>query len=90
MGEFQAVSALSLDQDKALIALGRAIGELRREKGMTQEELSERVKLHESYISFIESGRRNPTWGTVLRISRGLDVPMIELVQRAEAPKRKR
>ena len=36
--------------------MGRAIGELRREKGMTQEELSQRVKLHESYISFIESG----------------------------------
>lgn len=84
------MSPLSLDQDKALAALGRAISELRREKELTQEELSERVGLHESYISVIESGRRNPTWGTVLRISRGLGVPMIELVQRAEAPKRKR
>jgi transcriptional regulator with XRE-family HTH domain len=84
------VARVSLKKDKELIALGRAIGEIRKEKGLTQEELAERVKLHESYISFIESGRRNPTWGTVLRISRGLEVPLIELVQRAEAPKRKR
>jgi transcriptional regulator with XRE-family HTH domain len=84
------LASVSLKKDKELIALGRAISELRREKGMTQEELSERVKLHESYISFIEGGRRNPSWITVLRISRGLKVPLLELVQRAEAARRKR
>jgi transcriptional regulator with XRE-family HTH domain len=83
-----AVSPTPLEE-KALVALGRAISELRREKGLTQEELAQRVELHESYISFIESGRRNPTWGTVLRISRGLEVPMSELVQRATKLERK-
>lgn len=81
---------LSLDQDKALIALGEAISELRKEKGLTQEELAERVNFHESYISVIESGRRNPTWVTVLKLSYGLGMPLIELVQRAEQRGRKR
>lgn len=81
--------SLSLDQRKALAALGRAINELRNEKGMTQEELARRVDLHESYISVIESGRRNPTWITVLRISHGLGTPLAELAQRAEALERK-
>lgn len=56
---------------------------------MTQEELAQRVELHVSYVSLIESGRRNPTWGTVLRISDGLEVPLTELAQTAAAPKRK-
>ncbi|MGN6257071.1 MAG: helix-turn-helix domain-containing protein [Solirubrobacterales bacterium] len=73
-----------------MIALGKAISELRKEQGLRQEDLARRVDLHESYISFIESGRRNPTWLTILKISQGLETAPADLVQRAEGPKRKR
>jgi transcriptional regulator with XRE-family HTH domain len=83
------VPTLSLDLDKVLLALGRAINEARKEKGLTQEELALRVDLHETYISLIERGRRNPTWGTVRRISLALGVPLPELARRAEELERK-
>ena len=69
--------------------MGRAINELRKEKGLTQEELAQRADIHESYISVLESGRRNPTWGTVRRISVGLGISLFELVQRADQLERK-
>lgn len=56
---------------------------------MTLEELALRADLHVSYISFIERGQRNPTWGTVRRISIALGVPLPELARRAEEFERK-
>ena len=79
----------SLKQDKGLIALGRAVNELRKEKGLTQEELAERGNLHESYISVIEGGQRNPTWATLRGISHGLGVSLAELIHRADELERK-
>jgi transcriptional regulator with XRE-family HTH domain len=72
------------DLEKALIALGRAIYEARREKKLTQEELALRTNLHVTYIGIIERGRRNPTWGTVRRISLALGVRLSEMARRAE------
>jgi len=83
------VTPSSLKQDKGLIALGRAVNELRKEKGLTQEELAERGNLHESYISVIEGGQRNPTWATLRGISHGLGVPLAELIRRADELERK-
>jgi transcriptional regulator with XRE-family HTH domain len=74
----------SHDLDKSLVALGRAINSIRKEKGLRQEDLAERASLHESYISVLESGQRNPTWSAVRRISDGLEVPLSELARRAE------
>jgi XRE family transcriptional regulator, regulator of sulfur utilization len=76
-------------EEKALVALGRAIKEFRKEKGLTQDELARRADIHESYISVLESGRRNPTWPTVRRISHGLGISLLELVQRADELERK-
>jgi transcriptional regulator with XRE-family HTH domain len=84
------VPSPSAEESSTLNALGRAVKELRKEKGLTQEELAQRADLHESYISVIESGRRNPTWGAVRRISDGLGVPLIKLVQRADELERKK
>jgi HTH-type transcriptional regulator / antitoxin HipB len=38
-------------------ALGQAVRHFREEAGLTQAELGERVGLHQSYISEIESGK---------------------------------
>lgn len=76
--------SLPPDQDDSLAALGRAIRQLRRERGMTQEELARRAHLAPSNLAAIESGRRNPTWGTVRRISYGLALPLPELIRKIE------
>jgi transcriptional regulator with XRE-family HTH domain len=64
--------------------LGRAIRTLRNDSQLSQETLGERAEIHPTWISHIESGRINPTWGNVRRIARGLRVPLSELAELAE------
>lgn len=65
-------------------ALGQAVRELRAAQGLTQRELAQAADTNETWISHIESGRTNPAWGTVARISAALGVSISELATRAE------
>ncbi|HZO07208.1 MAG TPA: helix-turn-helix transcriptional regulator [Solirubrobacterales bacterium] len=69
--------------------LGHAIRKLREERELTQESLAHRSDLHPTWISHIESGRINPTWGNVRRMARGLEVPLCTLAALAEELQRK-
>ena len=64
--------------------LGKAIRTLRTEAQLSQETLGERAEIHPTWISHIESGRINPTWGNVRRIARGLGVKLPRLAELAE------
>jgi transcriptional regulator with XRE-family HTH domain len=66
------------------IGLGRAIRKLRTDARLSQEALGHRAGLHPTWISHIESGRINPTWGNARRIARGLEVSLPELAALAE------
>ena len=71
-------------RDDPQIGLGKAIRTLRKEAQLSQEALGQRAEIHPTWISHIESGRINPTWGNVRRIARGLKVPLQRLAQLAE------
>ena len=64
--------------------LGQAIKQLRKERGLSQEELGHAAEIHPTWISHIESGRNNPAWGSVRRIAAALDVTVSELAKLAE------
>lgn len=64
--------------------LGKAIRTLRTEAQLSQEALGQRAEIHPTWISHIESGRINPTWGNVKRIASGLEVPLARLAELAE------
>jgi transcriptional regulator with XRE-family HTH domain len=64
--------------------LAQAIRSLRTRTGVTQELLSKRSGIHATWISHIESGRINPTWGNVRRIAAALGVPLGVLADLAE------
>lgn len=64
--------------------LAKAIRKFREESGLSQEALGERAEIHSTWISHIESGRINPTWGNVRRIAKGLEVPLSQLAEQAE------
>jgi transcriptional regulator with XRE-family HTH domain len=66
------------------VGLGRAIRHFRNEVGLSQEALGERAEIHPTWISHIESGRINPTWGNVRRIAKGLGVKLPRLAELAE------
>jgi transcriptional regulator with XRE-family HTH domain len=64
--------------------LGRAIRQVRTERGLSQEELGLRAGIHPTWISHLESGRNNPAWGSVRRIAAALDLKLSELAALAE------
>lgn len=76
-------------RDDPQIGLGKAIRKLRTENHLSQETLGHRADIHPTWISHIESGRINPTWGNVRRIARGLDIPLSRLADLAEDLERK-
>ena len=63
------------------ILVGRNFARLRREKGLTQEEVEARSGFSQQYLSSLERGRRNPTLITLYELSRALDVSHVVLVR---------
>jgi transcriptional regulator with XRE-family HTH domain len=66
--------------------VGRNFARLRREKGLTQEEVERRSGLSQQYLSGLERGLRNPTVITLYELSQALGVSHLELVK----PERKK
>jgi transcriptional regulator with XRE-family HTH domain len=62
------------------IALGRTVRGLRGQQCLSQEELGYRCELHRNYIGAIERGEINPTFRVLLKLERGLGVPLSELI----------
>ncbi|ADB49130.1 helix-turn-helix transcriptional regulator [Conexibacter woesei] len=62
------------------ITFGRTIRELRVRRGLSQEQLGLHGGLHRNYVASIERGEINPTLRTMLRLQRGLDFPLSEIV----------
>jgi transcriptional regulator with XRE-family HTH domain len=60
--------------------VGANVARIRRERGLTQEQVSERSGFSQQYLSGLESGRRNPTIVTLYEIATALGVDHIELV----------
>jgi transcriptional regulator with XRE-family HTH domain len=65
--------------------LGRAIRRLRRARNLTIEGLAHASDMHPTYLSGIERGRRNPTWSKLTSLASGLGIPVVKIVQDAEA-----
>lgn len=61
--------------------VGRNFTRLRREKGLTQEQIEERSGFSQQYLSSLERGRRNPTVITLYELAQALGVSHVELVQ---------
>jgi len=46
---------------------------------MTQEQLGWAAGLHQTAVARIESGERRPTFMTIIKLARGLEVPPADL-----------
>ncbi len=71
--------------------LGRRIKALRSERGLTQEQLGERSRVNYKYIGAVERGEENPTLKILVKLARGLDIEIDQLLQfrHEETDKRK-
>jgi transcriptional regulator with XRE-family HTH domain len=65
-------------------ALGEAIEKLRKDAGLTHEELAERTGMSFQRISELERGIANPTFATLMRITEGLGVQLSHIASLAE------
>jgi len=65
---------------QVLKKFGEQVRKLRREKGMTQEQLADAAGIERSYMGTIERGERNPTLMKVYNIAKALKVSTSELL----------
>ena len=64
--------------------VGLNVQRARRERGLSQEELAHRAAVHQTYLSGVERGTRNPTIVVLDRIARALDLDPAELMRRRD------
>ena len=60
--------------------VGENFARIRREKGLTQEEVEALSGFSQQYLSSLENGRRNPTIITLYELAQALGVSHVELV----------
>lgn len=61
--------------------LGENISKIRKEKGLSQEELALRAGIDKSYISHVENGLKNITCYKLNQIAKALGVKITELLE---------
>jgi len=65
--------------------VGRRIAELRKARGLTQQDLADRLDMGMSQMQRLERGRHAPTLGTIWRIAKALRVEPVQLFVTPEA-----
>ena len=59
--------------------VSRNIQRIRRENDLSQEEVAHRADIHQTYLSGVEIGKRNPSILVVERIAKALGVDVSEI-----------
>lgn len=71
--------------DAAIDAFARSLQRRRRAQGLSQEELAHRAGLSTSYISLLETRRRQPTLSVMVGLARELGISLTAMAQDIEA-----
>jgi len=66
-------------------AFAKTLREIRRERGLSQEELGFQSGYHRTYISLLERGLMNPSLRTIFSLASALKMSGAEMVARVEA-----
>ncbi len=73
-----------LQPEQFLVRLGRYLREVRKRRGISQEQLGHMAGLSTRYISQIEAGRGNLSILRLLELTRALGLPLHEAIQPAK------
>lgn len=63
-----------MEKDIENIKFGQRVASLRRESGITQEELSLKCNINRTYMGEIERGEKSPSLTIIVKIAKGLNV----------------
>jgi transcriptional regulator with XRE-family HTH domain len=55
--------------------------ELRKERGMSQEDLAARASISRTYLARLETARQDPTLSTLEKLAKALKVPVEKLLK---------
>lgn len=64
--------------------IGERIKFYRKEKGISQEKLSELAELHPTYIGQLERGEKNPSVESIAKICKGLGIPITQFLEKID------
>lgn len=64
------------------VRVGLNLQNARRDRGLSQEELAHKAKIHQTYLSGVERGKRNPSILILQRIAKALGSDIEHLVRR--------
>ena len=67
-----------------LSTLGENIRRVRRSKNITQGAMADLCSIHRTYFCAVERGRRNLSFGVLLKIARGLGTTISELTRNVD------
>jgi transcriptional regulator with XRE-family HTH domain len=73
-----------LQHDHALLILGQNIRNIRRARGISQDDLGGLANLHRTYICDVERGARNVSIGSLISLARALGTTVSELTKGLE------
>ena len=60
---------------------GNKVRQLRKEKGLSQEDLAAKADLHRTYIGMIKRAEKNITLLNIEKIAKALDVVIADLME---------
>ncbi len=70
--------------DNTTSRIGEAIKKIRISKNLSQEDFSELIQVHRTYISPLERGDKNPSILTLKRITDNLNISLMDFFKLAE------
>ena len=71
-----------MDKKKSrLVNFGQRVREIRKDKGLSQEELAHKADLHRTYIGMIERAEKNITLINIEKIANALEVDINNLIK---------
>lgn len=68
-------------ESQALNNLGLIIREKREALGLTQIEVAENARLDRNYIGMVERGERNPSYLSLMKIAKGMNMTVDQLIK---------
>lgn len=66
-------------KEKILIDFGKNVRKIRKEQGLSQEQLAFKADLHRTYIGMIERAEKNITLLNIVKIAKALGINITEL-----------
>lgn len=68
-------------KEDILIKFGERVRDLRKEQGLSQEQLAHVADLHRTYIGMIERAEKNITLLNIEKIAKALNIQVYKLLQ---------